>query len=207
MFIAQLKALTDQDPCETGWWAVYTRHQHEKTAAEIMAAKGCEVFLPLYSVIRRWKDRRMKLSLPLFPCYLFVRARLAHRLQIISTPGVNMILRRGEQFAEMTPAEILTLQRAVDGPFQVEPHPFLQCGERIRVTRGALEGVEGILVRKKNLCRLVLAVDILARAASVEVDAADVMPVDRAHARLYSPSDMALCMPAGLQRSAAASGA
>ncbi len=207
MLTLQFKALTDQESEGTGWWAVYTRHQHEKAAAEIMAAKGCEVFLPLYNVIRRWKDRRMQLSLPLFPCYLFVRARLALRLQIISTPGVNMILRRGEQFAEMTSAEIRTLRRAVDGPFQVEPHPFLQCGERVRLTRGALEGVEGILVRKKNLCRLVLAVDILARAASVEVDAADVMPIDCAHARLHSPSDMALCMPAGLRRSIAASGA
>jgi transcription antitermination factor NusG len=206
MFTSQLKVQRDQGPSEIGWWAVYTRHQHEKTAAEIMTAKGCEVFLPLYSVIRRWKDRQMKLSVPLFPCYLFVRAQLSRRLQIISTPGVNMILRRGEQFAELTSEEIQMLQRAVDGPYQVEPHPFLQCGERVRVTRGALEGVEGILVRKKNLCRLVLAVDILARAASVEVNATDVMPAGAAHARLYAPSDMALCMPAGLQRSAAVSG-
>lgn len=206
MFTSEVNVSRNQGSSDNGWWAVYTRHQHEKTAADIMSAKGVEVFLPQYNVIRHWKDRRMKLSVPLFPCYLFVRAQLSQRLQIISTPGVNMILRRGEQFAEMTSDEIDVLRRAVDGPFQVEPHPFLQCGERVRVTRGALEGVEGILVRKKNLCRLVLAVDILARAASVEVNAADVMPAGAAHARVYASSDMALCMPAGLQRSVAMSG-
>ncbi len=51
------------------WWAVYTRHQHEKMAAEMMTTKGLEVFLPLYESVRRWKDRRKLLSLPLFPGY------------------------------------------------------------------------------------------------------------------------------------------
>lgn len=160
-----------------GWWAIYTRHQHEKSAAEILAAKGCEVFLPLYDVVRRWKDRNMKLSTPLFPGYLFVREGMAYRLQIITTPGVHMIVRHGDRFAAISDEEIQALQRAVEGPFRVEPHPFLQCGERVRVIRGALEGVEGILVRKKNQCRLVLSVDILARSAAVEVDAVDVAPV------------------------------
>lgn len=57
-------------PDSEGWWAIYTKHQHEKVAAEILAAKGAEVFLPVYLATRRWKDRRVKLSVPLFPCYL-----------------------------------------------------------------------------------------------------------------------------------------
>jgi transcription antitermination factor NusG len=163
-----------------GWWAIYTRHQHERSAAEILASKGCEVFLPLYDVIRRWKDRTVKLSIPLFPCYLFVRGNLARRLQIVTTPGVHMIVRHGERFAVVTNEEVQALQKAVQCPYRVEPHPFLQCGERVRVKRGALEGVEGILVRKKNLCRFVLSVEMLARSAAVEVDAADVSLVSPA---------------------------
>jgi hypothetical protein len=54
-------------------WALYTRHEHEKTVAEMLSAKGFEVFLPVYELIRRWKDRSKMLTLPLFPCYVFVR--------------------------------------------------------------------------------------------------------------------------------------
>ena len=70
------------------WWALYTRHQHEKAVAEMLSAKGFEVFLPLYDSQRRWKDRKMTISLPLFPCYLFVRGGLDRRLQVVTTPGV-----------------------------------------------------------------------------------------------------------------------
>ncbi len=77
------------------WWAVYTRHQHEKTVADMLSWKGLEVFLPLYESRRRWKDRYKVLTLPLFPCYVFVRGGLSRRLQIVTTPGVHMILYKG----------------------------------------------------------------------------------------------------------------
>jgi transcription antitermination factor NusG len=158
------------------WWALYTRHQHEKTVAEMLSAKGFEVFLPLYESIRRWKDRSKMLTLPLFPCYVFVRGGLHRRLQVVTTPGVHMILFRGETVAIIPEAEIQAIRKVVEGPFRVEPHPFLKCGERVRVTRGSLEGVEGILVRKKNLYRLVLSVDMMAQSVAVEIDATDVEP-------------------------------
>ena len=187
------------------WWALYTKHQHEKTVAEILEAKGCEVFLPLYEVVRRWKDRRMTLSLPLFPCYLFMRTNPAHRLRAITTPGVLMIVRCGDQSAVVSSEEILALQRAVRGPGRLEPHPFLKCGERVRVTRGALEGLEGILVRKKNLCRLVLSVDLLARSAAVEVDSADVVAVRTPSTRQYSTPELALANSIGREQRLAVS--
>lgn len=162
-----------EGPC---WWALYTRHQHEKVVAEMLSTKGFEVFLPLYESTRLWKDRRKVLSLPLFPCYLFVRGGLDRRLQVVSTPGVHMILYRGEQIAMIPATEIEAIQRAVTGPYRVEPHPFLKCGMHVRIIRGALEGVEGILTRKKNLCRLVLSVDMLAQSVGVEVSAWDVEP-------------------------------
>src|SRR5271170_7588174 len=161
---------------DSAWWVLYTRHQHEKTVAEMLSAKGFEVFLPLYESIRRWKDRSKMLTLPLFPCYVFVRGGLNRRLQVVTTPGVHMILFHGEHVAIIPEAEIVAIRKAVEGPFRVEPHPFLKCGERVRVTRGSLEGVEGVLVRKKNLYRLVLSVDMMAKSVAVEIDATDVEP-------------------------------
>jgi transcription antitermination factor NusG len=172
---------------EEPWWALYTRHQHEKVVADMLAAKGFDIFLPLYESTRRWKDRKKVLSLPLFPCYVFVRGHLDRKLQVVSTPGVHMILYHGEQVARIPGAEIEAIRIAVNGPAQIEPHPFLKCGDRVRVMRGSLEGVEGILIRKKNLFRLVLSVNMLAQAVAVEIDASDVMPVTSLDATAPKP--------------------
>jgi transcription antitermination factor NusG len=166
----------DQD---SPWWALYTRHQHEKTVADMLTAKGLEVFLPLYESVHRWKDRRKLVELPLFPCYVFVRGGHNRKLQVVSTPGVHMILSRGERIAIIPEDEIQAIRTTVEGPYAIEPHPYLKCGERVRVTRGSLEGVVGVLVRRKNLCRLVLSVDMLAQSVGVEIDAADVEPVEQ----------------------------
>ena len=163
---------------ESDWWALYTRHQHEKVVADMLMAKGFEVFLPLYESVRRWKDRSKVLSLPLFPCYLFVRGGLNRRLQVVTTPGVHMILNHGENVATIPEDEIQAIRLTVEGHFRVEPYPFLKCGERVRVTRGTLEGVEGVLIRKKNMYRLVLSVEMLAQSVAVEIDATDVEPVE-----------------------------
>jgi transcription antitermination factor NusG len=162
---------------DSAWWALYTRHQHEKTVADVLTAKGFEVFLPLYESMRRWKDRKKMLSLPLFPCYVFVRGGLNRRLQVVTTPGVHMILTHGESFAVIPEAEIEVIRRTIEGSYRVEPHPYLKVGERVRVIRGTLEGVEGVLLRRKNLCRLVLSVAMVAQSVAVEIDAADVEPV------------------------------
>lgn len=161
----------------TPWCAVYTRHQHEKTVTDQLQSKGFEVFLPLYESTRRWKDRKKVISLPLFPCYVFLRGAMERRLPVLTTPGVHMMLSRGERVATIPDEEIEAIRRTVAAKVQIEPHPFLRCGDRVRVIRGSLEGVEGILTRKKNLFRLVLSVEMLAQSVSVEIDAQDVVPV------------------------------
>jgi transcription antitermination factor NusG len=161
----------------SSWWAVYTRHQHEKAVAQVLSTKGFEVFLPLYDSVRRWKDRNKTLSMPLFPCYVFVRGGLNRRLQVVTTPGIHTILYSGERLAFIPNDEIDSIRKAVNSPTRVEPHPFLRCGEKVRVTRGSLEGVVGVLIRKKSLFRLVLSVEMLAQSVSVEIDAADVEPM------------------------------
>lgn len=168
---------TDPEASEdSAWWAVHTLYHHEKIVAEMLTARGVEVFLPVYDSMRRWRDRRVLLSLPLFPCYLFVRGRRQHRTAIVTTPGVHVILSNREQPSIVPDAEIEAIRRTIDGPFRVEPHPFLHCGERVRVKWGSLEGLTGILVRKKNLCRLVLSVEMLSQSVCVEIDANDVEP-------------------------------
>lgn len=170
------------------WFALYTHHQHEKMVAQFVSGKGIEVFLPLYSTSHRWKDRIKQLSLPLFPNYVFVFARYDRRGTILSTPGVYDFVRMGGSPAAIPGEEIEAIRRVVEGGLQAEPHPFLKSGDLVRVKSGPLEGVEGILIRKKSLYRLVLSVELVARSISVEVEAADVERVSSQPVRTL-PSD------------------
>ena len=156
------------------WFALYTRHQHEKVVAGSLESKGMEVFLPLYGAARRWKDRIKQMSLPLFPNYVFVFTDLESRFAIFSSPGIYDFVRSAGRPATIPAEEIEAVRRAVENGLSVQPHPFLKSGDRVRLKHGPLEGVEGILVRKKTFYRLVLSVELLARSVSLEVDVADV---------------------------------
>jgi transcription antitermination factor NusG len=162
---------------ELAWYALHTRHQHEKLVAQSLASKGFETFLPQYTVVRRWSDRAKQLSLPLFPCYVFMKGGTDNRLAVLTTPGVHGFVGFAGRAAPIPEQEIDAVRRAALSA-RIEPHPFLRCGDRVRVKCGPLEGVEGVLVRKKNSCRLILSLELLLRSAAVEVDAAAVERVE-----------------------------
>ena len=172
---------------EFAWHALYTRHRHEKAIALALSNKGFEVFLPLYSDTHRWKDRNKQLLLPLFPCYVFLHGGLERRLGIMSTPGIHMLITTGGRPAAVPDEEISAVRRLVERAQRVEPHPFLVSGDRVRVKSGPLTGVEGILVRKKNLFRLVVSVEILGKSAATEVDASAVERVGTRSSRETLP--------------------
>jgi transcription antitermination factor NusG len=153
------------------WYVLYTRHQHEKTVAQILVGKGFETFLPLYESVHRWKDRSKCLSLPLFPCYVFLKGGIERRLDIMTTPGIHALVSNAGQPAVVPSTEIEAIRRVAESGARVEPHPFLKCGDRMRIKSGPLAGIEGILVKKKNIYRLVLSVEMLGKAAAVEIDA------------------------------------
>ncbi len=165
--------MTEED-LNHNWFEVCTRHQHEKTAARILEYREFEVFLPFYKARHRWKDRIKEVTVPLFPGYLFVREGLKRWLAILTTPGVSSIVSCGGQPAAIPFSEIEGVRRVVESTLRVEPHPFLKAGDWVRVKYGPIAGVEGILLRKRNVARLVLSVEMLGKSAAVEVDATDV---------------------------------
>jgi len=162
---------------DSPWYALYTRHQHEKMVDQILTHKGFSTFLPLYATTHNWKDRTKALSLPLFPCYVFLKGGIERRLQILTTPGIYGLVSSAGLPAAIPNMEIEAIRRVVESGTRVEAHPFLKCGNWVRVKCGPLTGIEGILVRKKNISRLVLSVEILGTAASIEVAAFQVEAV------------------------------
>jgi transcription antitermination factor NusG len=162
---------------DSSWYAIYTRHQHEKIVDQVLTHKGFRTFLPLCATTHKWKDRTKALSLPLFPCYVFIKGGIERRLQLVTTPGIFGLVSSGGQPAAIPEAEIEAIRLVIESGTPVEAHPFLICGKRVRVKCGPLAGVEGILVRKKNISRLVLSVEMLGTAAAIEVEAFQVEPV------------------------------
>jgi transcription antitermination factor NusG len=159
------------------WYAAYTSANHEKAVADQLAVREVEHFLPLYDSVRRWKDRRVKLQLPLFAGYVFVRLALRDRLAVQQIPGVARLVGFNGRPASLPNEEIEALRSALRHGVSAEPHPFLILGRRVRIEAGPLEGREGILVRRKGAFRIVLSIDLIRRSVMVDVDLADVGPI------------------------------
>jgi transcription antitermination factor NusG len=162
-----------QEFFEPHWYAAYTCAQHEKRVAEQFTQRSLENFLPQYESVRRWKDRRVKLLLPLFPGYVFVRLALRERLRVLETPSVVRLVGFNGHPAALPDKEMEALRACVAAQLAAEPHAYLTVGRRVRIKCGPLAGLEGVLVRRKNIFRVVLSLDLIARSAAVEVDAAD----------------------------------
>lgn len=163
------------------WYAAYVKHNHEKKAAGLLEGKGFEVFLPTHLSVRRWKDRRTTLSLPLFPGYVFLHCSVDHKFSILSTPGVFFLVESNGRPCAIAPEEIANIRRVALSGAPAQSHPYISAGDRVRIRTGALAGVHGILTRSKNHYRVVLAVELLRKAISVEVDTDNVEPVPGPH--------------------------
>lgn len=154
------------------WYAAYTRHQHEKAAASHLSGKGFEVLLPLYRSLNRWKDRYKEVFLPLFPGYVFVFADLHRKVDVLRAPGVCWLVGAAGIPVSIPQPDIDCLRKLSDSSLACQPHPYLKCGDRVRVRSGPLVGMEGILVQVKRQWRVVVTMDLLRQSAAVEIDAA-----------------------------------
>ena len=160
---------------EPRWYAAYVTARHEKQVALQLERLGIEYFLPLYRSVRRWKDRRKELQLPLFPSYIFVNIAMKDRLRVQRVASVVQFVSFDGKPAALPEKDVETLRQACGGN-GIEPHPFLAIGRRVRVHSGAMSGIEGILLRKKDKLRVVITIELIQRSVAMEVDAADIEP-------------------------------
>jgi transcription antitermination factor NusG len=158
------------------WYAIWTRSRHEQVVREQLEGKGVETFLPTITRWSRWKDRKKKIDWPLFPGYCFARFAAAERLPVLKSAGVVSIVSFEGEPAPIPEREIDGIRRLIQSDLQYDPCPFIREGSLVEVVHGPLRGVVGRLVRKGSHARLVLSVDLIGQAVSVEVDAADVRP-------------------------------
>jgi transcription antitermination factor NusG len=152
------------------WFALAVKPRFDKAVARTLDTKGFETFLPLYKKRHNYGTRCKDFELPLFPGYVFCRFNALMRLPIVTTPGVNHILGAGNRPVPISETEIDSLQIAIRAQLPLQPFPFLQVGQRVRIEQGVLAGVVGIVVRVKRSVNLVLSVTLLQRSILLEVD-------------------------------------
>lgn len=159
------------------WYAGYTAARHEKRVAEHFSQRGVEHFLPLYESIHRWNNGRHRVSLPLFPGYIFVRIALAERLRVLEVPGFVRLVGFNALPQALPESDIDKMREALGCGLMAEPYPYLTAGTRVEIRRGPLAGMTGILLRRQNKYRVVISVELIMRAMVVEVAVEDVVPV------------------------------
>jgi transcription antitermination factor NusG len=161
------------------WYAAYTKPCHEKRVAEHLQIRNIELFLPLYCSKRRWNNGcNVTLERPLFPGYVFVHIPANERVRVLELSGVLSIVGTSR---EPTPLPDEDIERLRSGLHlvNVEPHPVLAIGEKVRICRGPLRGASGIVTRLKNGLRVVLTIDLIMKSVAVEVCADDVEPIGK----------------------------
>lgn len=159
------------------WYAIHVKSRHEFQVSERLTKAGIEAFLPVVERFRRWKDRKKLINFPLFPGYLFVHIdkNPQSRLTVLKTKGIVRLLGTAPGEPEPVPEEqIISLKKLVENKADLNPYPYLNEGQRVRIKRGTLAGVEGIFVKKLGQHMLVLSVDILQKGVSLKLDASEI---------------------------------
>jgi transcription antitermination factor NusG len=155
------------------WYVLFVRSNQEKRIAYSLHQRGVEHFLPCYSSLRHWKDRRVRLEMPLFPGYIFIRLPFAERLRALTVPNVISVVGSKDAPSVISPEEIAWIRIGLSHG-HAEPHDYLAVGQRVMITDGPLSGMQGILTRKTNGARVVVSLDSIARAFMVEVEESSV---------------------------------
>ncbi len=152
------------------WYAIYTRPRHEKKVFDALTEKNITAFLPLITRVRQWKDRKKKVEVPLFSSYLFVRIDYKYRLDVLQTKGVVKIVNFNGQPAVVPDWQIESLKRMLEHPEKIQLENYVKLGEIVEIQEGPFKGMKGMIKMIKNQTRLVVSIEGIMQAVSVEID-------------------------------------
>lgn len=156
------------EPETDRWYALQLRTRWECSAANLLSGKGYQTYLPTRKTPKQ-RSGSPKVA-PLFPGYVFCRFNASNRLPVLVTPGVIAVVGRGKVPIPIEDSELEAIQKVVSAGLPLEPCPYLEVGQRIRIEEGALSGIEGILTGFKGARRLVVSVSLLRRSVALEID-------------------------------------
>jgi transcription antitermination factor NusG len=186
--VATRDLLPNREPDATegalAWHALTVKHQHERAIEAALSYKGFEAFSPMYRSRRQWSDRIKEIERPLFAGYVFCRFGGEAKTRVLDTPAVGRVVEFAGKLAAVPDAEMDAIRAIVRSGEPVRPWPHLKPGDRVRLERGPLRGMEGVLLKEKDTLELIVSVELLQRSVAVRIDAASIVPVRDAHLRL-----------------------
>ena len=166
-----IKSIYGKYNTEPRWYALKTRSRHEKTVNDKLQLKGIESFLPLCTTYKNWSDRKKKVSSPLFSCYLFVKIALKDRFSVLQTDGaVNLISFNGIP-APIPDHQIDTVRQILEENISIQRADYFTKGQKVEVTHGLFKGIQGIVQETKDKSRLIISIDVIQQAISMDIDA------------------------------------
>ena len=164
---------------ELHWYALHTKARHEKSVERRLRDQGMLTFLPVTMETHRWSDRKKKVEVPLFSCYVFVRCTLSaeDRKRVYQLEGVHGFVGTRESSLPIPDEQIETIQKVLTQTVPCRSYPFLKVGQRVRVRGGAMDGVEGVFLSENGDHSLIISVDAIQRSMAVRIDGYHVEPV------------------------------
>ncbi|HHJ52485.1 MAG TPA: UpxY family transcription antiterminator [Caldithrix abyssi] len=161
------------------WYAIYTRPRAEKKVFERLTEQKQEVFLPLVTRIRQWKDRKKKVDMPLFPSYLFIHFDYKNRFDILPTDGIVKIVNFKGQPAVIPDWQIEALKKMLEHPETLRLENYIRPGELVEVVEGSFKGVRGTVKQIRGETRLLVSIDGIRQSVSVEIEAGFVKRLEK----------------------------
>ncbi len=160
------------------WYAIHTKPQHEKSVVSHLQRQGLTTFLPLVSEVHRWSDRNKVVQLPLFSCYAFLHMRLLPEAwaRVMNTTGVIRFVGARHEAVPIPDSQIRSVEVLLASKLPYQICPFLEVGQRVRISGGALHGLEGILTARNGDRVLIISVEPIQRSISVRLDDYKVEP-------------------------------
>lgn len=152
------------------WIVVRSKPRSEKVAYKELVNKNIEAYLPLLKERRKWSDRKKWVEFPLLSSYLFARINLKDSIFVLQTQGVNTVIKFGEKIAIVQDDVIKAMRLAIDGGYQLEPTEYFVEGNLVEVIAGPMKGVSGIVARLKGQSRLIIKIDAIQQALSVQIE-------------------------------------
>jgi transcription antitermination factor NusG len=156
------------------WYACYTRARAEKQVARILVQRGIESYLPLIPRQRQWKDRKKIVPFPMFPSYVFGRFAIADVHSVLTTPGLSTIVRTQGQPTPIAEDELSNVRLLAEAIARtgVEPEtrPLIVGGQKVRVSEGPFEGVEGIVIESRGRKRVLVGITAIGQGLEIDID-------------------------------------
>jgi len=169
------------DRSDTRWFAVWTRSRQEKVAAAMLESLGVRHFLPLKSEVRQWSDRKRSVDVPLFSGYLFVQMNLTKdcRLRVLKIPGIAGLVGNNTGPLPIPDQQIEDIRTVLARRAECTVLPLLEEGDRVRVVRGPLAGIEGRLLQSNSMSRLLISIEMIHKTLAVRILRQDVELINR----------------------------